>query len=101
MQDWYKTIKYGRKWAVQRSDGTLRCVVEDEHFARQICKECNNSERDLVSVVCVDTGKRYATLKEACQDVGLKNPTSISKAISKHKRAAGHEWRYERWSPYY
>lgn len=41
MSDIYTVILYGRKWAVKRPDGTLRCVVQAENLAKEIAKQCS------------------------------------------------------------
>lgn len=100
-EDWappryYKTIKYGRKYAIQKADGTLRCIVPTKALADLAAKDMNREYRRGCVVVCVETGKEYATTDEAARDAGVVRGTTISKAIYQGRKVGDLTFRLKR-----
>ena len=92
MSDIYTVIPYGRKWAVKRPDGTLRCVVQAKNLAKEIAKQCSLEMADKnPKVRCVETGKIYSSSQEAANSAGL-HKSSITRSITTGKKTAGYHW---------
>lgn len=90
----WTVIPYGRRWAVQRPDQTIRCIVDDREFALEIMHDCINEltiRND--GILCVETGIRYESTEEAAKSMGLKRGSSIGKALRHGTKSAGYHWR--------
>lgn len=81
------------RFAVIRPDGTVKCVVDDEDFAREIADECTNEELYLTEyghaskpgakpklVMCVETGERYNSITEAAKACHV-TPRTIQRSL--------------------
>lgn len=92
----YDAIPYGRKWAVRKPDGMIRCVVDDHEFAMSIAYDCA-AERSNIRlgrpVLCVETGKQYLTATDAARAVGVSKGCLITSACRRGTKSGGYHWR--------
>lgn len=92
----YNVIPYGRKWAVRKPDGLVRCVVDDHEFAMSIAYDCTaeiSNVRLGKPVLCVETGKQYLTATDAAHAVGVSRGFLITSACKHGTRSGGYHWR--------
>lgn len=77
------------------SKAKLGCSHTDEAKANMSATRKGGDNSNSKSVLCVETGVTYTTLKEAATAVGLKGYDSIWKAcVGKQKKAKGYTWKY-------
>lgn len=72
----------------------LEWVTKGENLEHsyKVCGRNNNFTKKRRSVICVETGKIYSSIKEAARDVGV-NPSRISAILNKMEYTAkGFHW---------
>lgn len=78
----YTVKPHGNKYAVLYPDGRIRCVVDDEAFAMNICYDNNQdlffatpvtatSRGKATRVRCLETGVSYPSIAEAARANGV------------------------------
>lgn len=106
----YTVIRYGRKWAVMKPDGLVRCVVDNQAFAEEICIDLNNErclsdkgkeklraaarKRTDAFTMCRPVigpgGKRYHSLAQAADETGISEYM-----ITKRSTLGINGWRFD------
>lgn len=96
----YTVIRYGHRWAVMKPNGLLRCVVDNQAFAEEICIDLNNErclsdkgkeklraaarKRTDAFTMCRPVigpgGKRYHSLVQAEKETGISRYMIIKRA---------------------
>lgn len=92
----FKVIPYGTKWAVQKPDGLIRCVVSDKNFALSIAHDC--SLTDLPGgtwkpVLCIETGDVFESASKAAKVAGCKSANTIVRACYSGRKVGGWHWK--------
>lgn len=83
---WWKCSTCGHKWQARFADRTVQ---------NKGCKLCGNLKKSTKSIICVETGKIYSSVKEAGLSLVGHPYSRISQCLKgKCSTALGYHWKY-------
>ena len=90
----FKHSTFSRKLMSQKRKGIKPPPFTEEHKAR--IRENHGGGADSVTVICIETGKVYASINDAARDTGI-NKKGISGCVRRllhYNTAGGFHWKY-------